>query len=112
MHPYSRAMPPYPGPGAMPPPPQPGMYPHHPPNAPGGSYYTPYNHPLKLSTLTSVEAFVQWGIEHAGKTSYEQALREACAMAFLYGKGYPQQTAYQMVESWDVGQKMYPGDRE
>ncbi|SFF16931.1 hypothetical protein SAMN05428981_1209 [Bacillus sp. OV194] len=99
----------YPDPGY----PDPG-YPDagYPGPAPGaGGYYTPYNNPLKLSTLTAVEWFVKRGLTEAPKTSYEHALREVAAMAYLYGKGYPQQAAYQMVESWELGEKFYPGER-
>lgn len=131
MLPYPRPLPfpgpgPYPmplgapglaGPGVMPYPggPGPGMMPY-PGMGPGGAgapgnYYTPYNNPLKLSTLTSVEWFVQYGLKEAPKTSYEHALREVAAMAYLYGRGYPQQQAHQMVESWEVGEKFFPGDR-
>ncbi|WP_425590536.1 hypothetical protein [Fictibacillus enclensis] len=81
------------------------------PGMPGGSYYTPYNNPLKLSTMTSVEWFVQRGLAEAPKTSYEHALRETAAMAYLYGMGYPQQAAYKLVESWELGEKFYPGER-
>ncbi|MCK6256040.1 hypothetical protein LCY76_05405 [Fictibacillus sp. KIGAM418] len=66
---------------------------------------------MKLSTLTAVEWFVKRGLAEAPKTSYEHALREVAAMAYLYGKGYPQQAAYQMVESWELGEKFYPGER-
>lgn len=105
---------PFPGPAEFPGPQGwDGPGPGYPGAAPGPKdYYTPYNNPLKLSTLTSVEWFVQRGLAEAPKTSYEHALREVAAMAYLYGSGFPQQEAYQMVESWELGEKFFPGERD
>ncbi|MFC7441076.1 hypothetical protein [Laceyella putida] len=60
---------------------------------------------LKAPTLGAVESFVQYGLREARYTSFEHALREVAAIAYLMGRGYDPQTAHQIVESWEVNER-------
>ncbi|MBP3041077.1 hypothetical protein J9303_16550 [Bacillaceae bacterium Marseille-Q3522] len=62
---------------------------------------------LKGHTLMTVQPFVQYGLQEAAFTSYSHALTEVAAIAYLLGKGYDPQTAYHMVESWEINEHFY-----
>ncbi|WP_256816461.1 hypothetical protein [Cytobacillus sp. Bac17] len=59
---------------------------------------------LKSETLMAIKPFVDYGLKEVALTSYEHALTEIAAMAYLLGKGFDQQTAYKTVESWEVNE--------
>lgn len=59
---------------------------------------------LKNETLQNIQPFVQYGLKEAIATSYQHALTEVAAMAYLIGKGMEPQTAYLTVESWEVNE--------
>lgn len=62
---------------------------------------------LKNQTLMAVKPWVQYGLNEAKHTSYMHAMTEVAAVSYLIGMGYPPQTAYQMVESWEKNEKYY-----
>ncbi|TBL68571.1 hypothetical protein [Paenibacillus thalictri] len=66
-------------------------YPHYP--------HTGHHH-LMQETLAAVEPWVRHGMWEAQKFGTEHALREAAAITYLIGRGYPPQQAHQIVESW------------
>lgn len=66
--------------------------------------YMPYRD-LKSETLNVVTPFVEYGLKEATFTSYSHAMTEVAAIAYLIGKGYDPQTAYKMVESWEVNEQ-------
>lgn len=68
--------------------------------------YTPYGD-LKSQTLRAVIPFVNYGLHEAAFTSYQHALTEVAAIAYLLGKGFDPQTAYKTVESWEVNETFY-----
>lgn len=77
-------------------------------------YYPNYNNTgymsyrdLKSETLQAVKPFVDYGLKEAAFTSHAHAMTEVAAIAYLLGKGYNPQTAYKMVESWEVNEKFY-----
>ena len=51
-----------------------------------------------------VEPYVQYGLKEAKHTSYAHAMREVAAISFLLGRGYDPNTAYRMVESWELNE--------
>jgi hypothetical protein len=59
---------------------------------------------LKSETLMVIRPFVEHGLKEAVYTSYEHALTEIAAMAYLLGKGFDPQTAYKTVESWETNE--------
>lgn len=63
-------------------------------------HYPMYTHDLMHETLSVVEPWVQHGLWEAQAISTEHALREAAAVTYLMGMGYPPQVAHQIVESW------------
>lgn len=67
--------------------------------------------PLKHMVLSKVEPFVHYGMHEAKHTSYVHALREVAAIAYLMGMGYAPTMAHQMVESWEINEVFYPGQR-
>jgi len=69
-------------------------------------YYQPY-YPenIKSETLNKVDPIVRYGLREARWTSVPHAMREVAAQSYLVGKGYDQQTAYRMVESWEVNER-------
>lgn len=83
-------------------------------------HYNPYHynqnphnpHHLKHMVLNAVEPFVQYGLKEAKYTSYTHALREVAAIAYLMGMGYEPRIAHQMVESWEINELLYPGQRK
>jgi hypothetical protein len=67
------------------------------------TYPYSYSHPnLMYETLTIVEPWVRHGLIEAQRISTEHALREAAAVSYLIGRGYPPHVAHQIVESWWV----------
>ncbi len=73
-------------------------------------YYPPNNHPfnvpyrnLKSTTLATIRP-VNYALQEAKYTSYSHAMTEVAAMAYLIGKSYDPQTAYNTVESWEVNE--------
>nr|WP_035099897.1 hypothetical protein [Aneurinibacillus terranovensis] len=71
----------------------------------------PYEfHHLKRETLRAIAPYVRYGLNEAKFTSLAHALREVAAMSYLYGKGYDPHVAHQMVESWEIDEKFYPGE--
>lgn len=58
-------------------------------------------HQLKQQVLSTVEPFVQYGLQEAHHTSYVHAMREIAAISYLIGRGYDPGVAYQIVESWE-----------
>lgn len=69
-------------------------------------YQNPYQ--LKQNVLSSVEPFVQYGLKEAKATSYQHVLREVAAIAYLMGAGVDPNTAYRIVESWEINEYFYP----
>jgi hypothetical protein len=61
--------------------------------------------------LSKVEPFVHYGMHEAKHTSYVHALREVAAIAYLMGMGYAPNMAHPMVESWEINEVFYPGQR-
>jgi len=76
--------------------------PYHAPYQPYPYYPSPYN--IKNETLMIVEPYVQYGLKEAKHTSYAHAMREVAAISFLLGRGYDPNTAYRMVESWELNE--------
>lgn len=70
------------------------------------SYTMPYG--LKQETLSQIQPWLQYGLNEAQKTSIPHAMTEVAAIAYLIGKGYSSNMAYQMVESWEVNEMFYP----
>ncbi|MCM3270976.1 hypothetical protein [Paenibacillus elgii] len=68
-------------------------YPYH-------AYGAPASQQLKYETLCVVEPWVQHGLKEAQVYSLDHALREAAAVTYLIGRGYPPHTAHRIVESW------------
>jgi hypothetical protein len=66
---------------------------------------------LKHMVLSKVEPFVPYGLHEAKHTSYVHALREVAAIAYLMGMGYAPNMAHKMVESWEINEQFYPGQR-
>ncbi|GMB08199.1 MULTISPECIES: hypothetical protein [Bacillaceae] len=62
---------------------------------------------LKDQTLSTVAPFVQYGLKEAQTTSFAHALHEVAAMAYLIGRGLDPQTAYAVVESWELNETFY-----
>lgn len=62
---------------------------------------------LKSETLNAVKPFVDYGLKEATFTSHSHAMTEVAAISYLLGKGYDPQTAYKMVESWEVNEMFY-----
>ncbi|CAH0344134.1 hypothetical protein [Bacillus sp. CECT 9360] len=60
---------------------------------------------LKSQVLNIIAPFVNYGLEEAENTSYAHALQEVAAMTYLIGKGMDPQTAYLIVESWEINEK-------
>ncbi|RBP96291.1 hypothetical protein DFO70_10195 [Cytobacillus firmus] len=65
--------------------------------------YIPYRD-IKNETLMIVKPFVNYGLTEAKFTSISHAMTEVAAIAYLLGKGYNPQTAYKLVESWEVNE--------
>ncbi|WP_436376423.1 hypothetical protein [Cytobacillus sp. BC1816] len=65
--------------------------------------YIPYRD-IKNETLMIVKPFVNYGLTEAKFTSVSHAMTEVAAIAYLLGKGYNPQTAYKLVESWEVNE--------
>jgi hypothetical protein len=61
---------------------------------------------LKAQTLNIVEPFVKYGLQEAKATSYEHAFKEVAAMTYLIGRGFDPQTAYAIVESWEMDEML------
>lgn len=59
---------------------------------------------LKRETLRIIKPFVEYGLKEAAFTSYEHALTEVSAIAYLLGKGFDPEKAYKTVESWEVNE--------
>ena len=59
---------------------------------------------LKTQVLHAISPFVEYGLQEAQATSYQHALQEVAAMAYLLGKGMDPQTAYLTVESWETNE--------
>lgn len=55
---------------------------------------------LMDETLSVIEPWVRNGMREAREISVEHALREAAAVTYLIGRGYPARVAHQIVESW------------
>lgn len=70
-------------------------------------YHAPQTAQLKQQTLSTVEPIVQYGLKEAQVTSNLHAMREVAAISYLIGRGYDLQTAYQVVESWEVNEVFY-----
>jgi hypothetical protein len=68
-------------------------------------------HQFKHTVLSNVEPFVQYGLHEAKYTSYVHALREVAAITYLMGMGYNPNIAHQIVESWEINEVFYPGQR-
>jgi hypothetical protein len=62
---------------------------------------------LKPKVMKKIAPFVNYGLNEAKATSFEHALQEVAAMAYLMGKGMDPKTAYLTVESWEVNEKFY-----
>nr|WP_263324579.1 hypothetical protein [Neobacillus sp. Marseille-Q6967] len=79
--------------------------------------YNPYYHQnvnphqLKHTVLRNVEPFVHYGLHEAKFTSFPHALREVAAITYLMGMGYDPNIAHQIVESWEINETFYPGQR-
>ncbi|WP_410489166.1 hypothetical protein [Bacillus changyiensis] len=65
---------------------------------------TPLYPQLKSMTLNTIAPFVSYGLKEAKGTSYQHAMTEVAAMAYLLGRGMDPQTAYQTVESWEINE--------
>lgn len=65
----------------------------------------------KHSVLKKVEPLVQYGMQEASHTSYPHALREVAAITYLMGMGYEPHEARKIVESWEIDEMFYPGQR-
>ncbi|WP_243735174.1 hypothetical protein [Paenibacillus turpanensis] len=65
-------------------------------------YQQPYQ--LKQNVLSAVEPFVQYGLREAKVTSVQHAFREVAAIAYLMGAGVNPNTAYRIVESWEINE--------
>jgi hypothetical protein len=59
---------------------------------------------LKSQTLNTIAPFVTYGLKEAQHTSFEHALTEVAAMTYLIGMGIDPQTAYAIVESWEINE--------
>lgn len=59
---------------------------------------------MKQQTLNFIDPFVKYGLKEAKYTSFEHALQEVAAMTYLLGKGIDPQTAYLIVESWEINE--------
>jgi hypothetical protein len=66
--------------------------------------YKQYMH-LKRPTLNLVRPWVRYGLNEAKYTSMEHAMTEVAAITYLIGKGYDQQTAHYIVESWEKNEQ-------
>lgn len=76
-------------------------------------HYNPYPpHQMKHTVLSTVEPFVHYGLYEAQYTSYVHALREVAAITYLMGMGYSPAVAHQIVESWEINEVFYPGQRD
>ncbi|MFP5116048.1 hypothetical protein ACSU64_27450 [Bacillaceae bacterium C204] len=82
--------------------------------------YNPYHHNqnqhyrpdhYKHTVLRNVEPLVQYGLQEAKHTSLVHALREVAAITYLMGMGYEPVVARMMVESWEINEAFYPGQR-
>jgi hypothetical protein len=62
---------------------------------------------LKDQTLNVIAPFVQYGLKEAKNTSFAHALQEVAAMTYLIGRGFDPQTAYAIVESWELNETFY-----
>jgi hypothetical protein len=62
---------------------------------------------LKDQTLNVIAPFIQYGLKEAKHTSFTHALQEVAAMAYLTGRGLDPQTAYAIVESWELNETFY-----
>ncbi|WHY03065.1 hypothetical protein [Neobacillus sp. DY30] len=65
----------------------------------------------KHTVLRTVEPFVQYGLHEAKHTSFAHALREVAAITYLMGMGYDPKMAHRIVESWEINEVFYPGQR-
>jgi hypothetical protein len=59
---------------------------------------------LKSQTLNTIAPFVKYGLKEAQSTSFDHALTEVAAMTYLMGMGIDPQTAYAIVESWEINE--------
>ncbi|WP_045515788.1 hypothetical protein [Neobacillus niacini] len=72
-------------------------------------HYNPYHY--KHTVLKKVEPLVHYGLHEAKHTSFTHALREVAAIAYLMGMGYEPNIAHKIVESWEINEAFYPGQR-
>jgi hypothetical protein len=56
--------------------------------------------------ISQVQPIVENGINELVSSGLRQEMTQVALIAYLMGKGFPAQTAYQMVESWDLNQFM------
>ncbi|MZP29278.1 hypothetical protein GTO91_06100 [Heliobacterium undosum] len=61
---------------------------------------------LRAQTLSAIEPVVQYGLREAQVTSVPHAMREATAITLLMGRGYDSRTARQIVESWEIDERL------
>jgi hypothetical protein len=101
----------YPAPYQMPyyPPQQTGAYPQYPQSEmiAHQQIKQPLYPQLKDQTLNVIAPFVQYGLKEAKNTSFAHALQEVAAMTYLIGRGLDPQTAYAIVESWELNETFY-----
>jgi hypothetical protein len=60
---------------------------------------------LKMPVLQIVSPWVQYGLKEAQHTSYQHAMTEVAAIAYLLGKGYDPKLAHYIVESWEKNEQ-------
>ncbi|ERJ13451.1 hypothetical protein [Haloplasma contractile] len=52
--------------------------------------------------VRQVNPIVRYGLNEGPKTSWRHAMTEVALISYLLGRGYDLQTAYRMVESWEI----------
>ncbi|WP_207707736.1 hypothetical protein [Alkaliphilus serpentinus] len=75
------------------------------PMMPNVPYIPPQAMPIDPNAImNSIEPLVLYGMQEAQVTGVHHAMREVAYIAYLMGKGYDDQTARMIVESWEVNE--------
>lgn len=59
----------------------------------------------EASLKKTVRPWVHYGLNEAQSQGYPHAMTEVALIVYLIGMGYDSDTAYKIVESWEVNEK-------